>query len=276
MIFFDQCDTIVNGTGILAKQASLSTTNSLTPIKSIGKRGALTQSPERDLTATLQLSYFLETDNEPNYAIVEDIKVFFLKDEIYSPKQVIIGGISGEFYLNAYSIRAVPNEAIMATASYLNFGGVSGAFSQKDPTIIYNKSNGDNIGAFVIITDTGNFAINKSLSFEYDFSCVWKPINVIGQRKQVEVKLISAEEKISVERENFNNVSFSGDRASSSLFGSTESGTIKIHGFKFACDKTSSQLGSGISLSGFRINQTEANVSVDNFLTNKVTFNKYY
>ena len=276
MIFFDQCDAIVNGSGILARQASLSTTNSLVPIKSIGKRGVLTQSPERDLTATLQLTYFLETDNEPNYAIVQDIKDFFLKDEIYSPKQVVVGGVSGEYYLNGYSIRAVPNEAITATASYLNVGGVSGAFNQKDSSIVYNKSNGDNIGAFVIITDTGNYAINKSLSFEYDFSCVWRPINVIGQRKQVEVKLISAEEKISVEREIFNNVSFSGERASSSLFNSNESGTIKIHGFKFLCNKNASQLGSGISLSGFRINLAEVNVSIDSFLTNKVTFNKFY
>lgn len=276
MIFFDQCDVIVNGTGILAKQASLSTANSLAPIKILGHRGILTQSPERDLTSTLQLSYFLETDNEPNFAIVEDIKGFFLKDEVYSPKQIVIGGVSGEYYLNGYSIRALPNEAITATASYLNFGGVSGSFIQKDPTIIYNKSNGDNIGAFVIITDTGNYATNKSLSFEYQFACNWKPINVIGKRKQVDVKLISAEETISVEREIFNNVSFSGNRASSTLFESNESGSIKIHGFKFACDKQASQLGSGISLSGFRINQAEVSVSIDSFITNKVTFNKYY
>ena len=276
MIFFDQCDVIVNGTGILATQATLSTANSLAPIKIIGHRGILTQAPQRDLTSNLQLSYFLETDNEPNYHIVQDIKDFFLKDEIYLPKQIVIGGISGEYYLNAYSMRAVPNEIITATASFLNFGGVSGAFNEKKSTIVYNKSNGDNIGAFVLITDTGNFAVNKSLSFDYQFTCNWKPINVIGQRREIDVKLISAEETISVERDIFNNVSFSGNQASSTLFNSNESGSIKIHGIKFACDKEASQLGSGISLSGFRIIQAQPGVSVGGFITNKITFNKYY
>ena len=64
MIFFDQCDVIVNGTGILATQATLSTANSLAPIKIIGHRGILTQAPQRDLTSNLQLSYFLETDKD--------------------------------------------------------------------------------------------------------------------------------------------------------------------------------------------------------------------
>jgi len=275
MIYFDECDAIVNGTGILATQASLSISNSLTPIKTIGKRGALTQSAQSDLTANLQLNYFLETDNEPNYELVQEIKNFFLKDEIYSPKQLVIGGISGEYYLNSYSIQAKPNEIITAAASYLNFGGVSGSFAKKNSSITYNKSNGNNIGAFVFITETGNYLENKTLSFEYNFACTWQPINVIGQRKQVEVKLLSAEEKITVEKEKFSNLSFSGDKASLTLFNSDETGTIKIYGFKFACSKDTS-FGKEISLSGFRINQSEVGVAVDGFLTNKISFNKYY
>lgn len=275
MIYFDQCDVVVNGTGILATQASLSTTNSLVPIKILGKRGIITQSASKDLTSSLQISYYLETDNEPNFGLVQEIKDFFLKDEIYTPKPIVIGGISGEYYLNSYTINAKPNEIVNATASYLNFGGVSGDFSQKNPAVIYNKSNGENIGAFVFITSTGNYTGNKSLSFDYEFNCNWQPINIIGQRKQIEVKLISAEEKVSIERESFKNVTFSGDRAGSSLFNTNEDDSIKIYGFKFACDSNTGN-GKEISISGFRVNQSDVSVSMDNYLMNKVSFNKFY
>lgn len=275
MIYYDQCDAIINGTGILATDASISNNASLTPIRVIGKRGILTQSPVDDITSTLQINYFFEINNDPNFSIVEDIKAFFLKDEIYKPKPIVIGGVSGEYYLNSYSIKALPNEAVMASASYLSFGGLSGNFITKNPNILYNKSNGGDIGAFVFITNLTNFSTNKNLSFDYSFTCNWQPINVIGVRKVKEVKLLSAQEVIKVKKENYYNVTFSGEKASSALFGGNENDSVKIYGFSFAVDNNTANARE-ISLSGFRVNQTAVNVSVDNFLLSDISFVKYY
>ena len=275
MIYFDQCEVSIAGTGIMANQVSLSNSNSLTPIKVIGKRGVLTQTLANDITYNLQISYYLETDNEPNFAIVQEIKDFFSKDEIYTPKTVVVGGITGQYYLNKYSIKATPNNVLNATVEYLGFGGVSGNFIEKNNSVVYNKSNGEQLGLYVFITSTGNFTANKSLSFDYSFSADWQPIYTIGQRQVKEVKLLSASEDITIERENYHNLTFSGDAAAGALFNSSENETIKIYGIKFTCDRSVAN-AKEIILSGFRVKQSDVSFSTDSFLLSKVSFSKFY
>ena len=275
MIYFDQCEVSIAGTGIMANQVSLSNSNSLTPIKVIGKRGVLTQTLTNDITSNLQISYYLETDSEPNFAIVQEIKDFFSKDEIYTPRTVVVGGITGQYYLNKYSIKATPNNVLNATVDYLGYGGVSGDFIEKNNSIVYNKSNGEQLGLYVFITSTGNFAANKSLSFDYSFSCQWQPIYTIGQRQPREVKLLGASEEITIERENYHNLTFSGDSAAIALFNSSENETVKIYGIKFTCDQNITN-AKEISLSGFRVKQSDVSVSTDSFLLSKVSFSKFY
>ena len=76
MLYFDNIDVVVNGTGVLVEQATLSSQNYLDPAYVLDKRGELSQPVTDSIRQELSLTYFVEVDNEPNLEIVQSLKNF--------------------------------------------------------------------------------------------------------------------------------------------------------------------------------------------------------
>ena len=102
MLYFDNIDVVVNGTGVLVEQATLSSQNYLKPAYVLDKRGELSQPVADSIRQELSLTYFVEVDNEPNLEIVQSLKNFRRDDFDTKPYLLEIGGVSGEYYLQDF------------------------------------------------------------------------------------------------------------------------------------------------------------------------------
>ena len=71
MIYFNDVEVTVNGTGILANSASISSRNQIQPVRVLGRKGIAFQAPAGPIQSDFSISYLPETNNEPNYNIVK-------------------------------------------------------------------------------------------------------------------------------------------------------------------------------------------------------------
>ena len=127
-LFFNKCNVAVNGSGIMASTASITKANSLTPIRSVGKKGIIYQAPTGPLTTQYNMSYIVETNNEPNYNVVQALKA--VENSFHNkPVVVEVGGISACCYLTNYSLKCQPNEPVVASVSYESYKDTTGTLS---------------------------------------------------------------------------------------------------------------------------------------------------
>jgi tartrate-resistant acid phosphatase type 5 len=209
MIFFDNCDVLVNQSGIVATNVAISSRNSVSPMRVVGKKGAIGQNPAGEIQAVIQISYYPEIDNEPIYALSKTIKALQAN---HTGIQIEIGGITGyNCFLTNYSLNAVPNELVRATASFVVFTPLSGDLRKKDGTVVYNQTNSLMHSWTTYVISTSGFSLSPTRELNYDFSVDWMPIFGIGRRTPKEVKLLHGNEKFSFLKDDFINVTFSGE-----------------------------------------------------------------
>lgn len=277
MLFFDQVDVSINDSGVLAQSASINVAAELSPVYSVGHKGIHSQSPNSARNYNANVSYYLEVDNEPNFAALENLKTFNSTTEEVPPVYLNIGGVSGAFYLNSYQIQAAPNSPISVNAGYIGFTEISGNAKQKTGAVNYNLSSGSGIayGFSAFITTTGTFSVPPKFGFSYSFSAEYKPIYKIGAEEPLYVKLMSANEQMSVISTGLYNPSFSGTDPIGLLFQQNGSTGIQLFGLKFHCFEDASESIS-INISGAKINSSNLGISMDNIITTETSFNKYY
>lgn len=236
MVYFDNCDVIVNGSGLLADSASLNIDNSLIPIYVLGKKGIVNQSPNGPLRSTFQFSYIPEVSNEPNYNCTQIINQL-LNDIYYSGVSLEIGGIIGtNCYLQSYSLKATPNNLIKVAASYISFTPTFGQIKNKTSGIIYDLTNTLGHGWTTYVLSTGDFLSVPTYEFAYDFKANWEPIYTIGNPYPIQVKLLEGEEKITIVRDTSYNIDFSGNNACNQLFScSTNDQSIDVMSVSLLC-----------------------------------------
>ena len=261
MIFFDQIDVTVNGTGILAENASVSVQADLVPAYVIGRRGIVDQAPSQGINNSVSLSYFLEVDNEPNYGIVDQIRNFSSTTEELQPTTINIGGISGVFYLQSYQLNVAPNTPAKATA-------------EKAGNVNYNASNGSGIG-FGFASVGGNHTLKEAFDFNYSFQANYIPVFALGSQEPISVKLMGASEDMSISKTGFYDPSFTGTNPDGTLFNQNGSTGVQIFGLKLFCEDDSSQ-SVDINVSGTKVKSTSVGHSVNEISRSTTTFSKYF
>ena len=230
-LFFNECNVAVNGSGIMASTASIATTNSLAPIRSVGKKGIIYQAPAGPLTTKYNMSYIVETNNEPNYNIVQALKA--TENQFHNtPIIVEVGGIRASCYLTNYSLNCKPNEPVTASVSYQSYRDTTGSLSSNTATSVhYNiqRSSGIAHGWTSFISTSVSAMTNKSYGFDYGFEMTWQPAFSFGRLHPYDVRFINATETITLERDTAYDVTFSGQKAGPLLFGSEPDKNINLH-----------------------------------------------
>ena len=212
MLYFEDCDISINGTGILVESAGL---NSEAPIASLGTIG---QNPFHYVPAgllqnTLQLSYLLEPTREPNWQIISGFKTITTNTAL-SPVTIKIAGISGNFYLNDYSITTRENDLVGASVNYIGFAPLSGQISERDVTITYDFNSGSGIAHYCTSAIgmkrwradrlLNQWYLSKNIyNCNYSFRANLMPVVCLGYQTPKSIEFLGAEETISVVHDQF-------------------------------------------------------------------------
>ena len=283
-LFFNKCNVVVNGSGIMASTASITTTNSLTPIRSVGKKGIIYQAPTGPLTTKYNMSYIVETNNEPNYNIVQALKT--TENQFHNnPIVVEVGGIRACCYLTSYSLDCKPNGPVTASVSYQSYKDTTGSLSSTTATpVIYNtlRSSGIAHGWTSFISTSSNSITNKSYGFDYGFDMNWTPAFTFGRLDPYDVRFTNATETITLERDTDYDVTFSGQKASSVLLGSGVLGyveddkNINLHAIGMLCDSETYDSKLSFDISEATIVENSLNAAIDDLVMSKLVLKNYY
>lgn len=276
MIWFDNCDVAIGGSGIMSDSASIEVNNELEPIYSLGRKGIGNQSPNGPIRANFRISYYCELSNEPSFKELNGIKS--LTGFNYSGVQIEIGGITGyNCYLTDYSVRAQPNSLTRASVSYASFTEPSGQISNKKGVIQYNLSGAFAHGWSTYILTTTGFLTAPTYNFDYTFNANWTPIYILGQQHPLQVNLLDAHERMTLVRESFYNINFSGENPIGRVFDANEYPTVKFLNLGFCCDTADSGCQSlTFNVSGARIINSTIDGNLDDFVKSSTVIQKHY
>lgn len=295
-LFFNKCDVAINGSGVMADSASINTSNSLEPIRSVGKKGIIYQAPVGPLQATYDISYMVETNNEPNYNIVQALRS--LENSFHNKGVVVeVGGISALCYLTQYSLTSAPNEPVKANVSYQSWQPTTGSLSDTPlvgpfggGAVSYNsqRSSGIAHGWTTYISTSANALTNKSYGFDYNFQMNWEPAFAFQRLDPYDVRFINAAETINLVRDTHYDVFFSGSEAARVLLATgelTKEGirmgvpkdkNINLHSVGILCDPQAYSSKLSFDLSDATIVSTNVNASLDDLVKTTLTLKNYY
>lgn len=274
------CNVTINQTGIMAQSVTINSSNSNVAIKSLGKKGFSKYVPSGPVTHTISLDYTLKTEKEPNYQIYNTIKSY-INSSSFSPVTIQVGGISGSFYLESYSVNSSPNNLTTAKASYVSFQeSLSGYLNdQKDTGIDYvGNSTGFANGWTTYFYENETVTSNDVYDFNYSFQTNWQPTYLIGRRTPSQVDMISFQESISVVRDIYTKPQFSGEELyfsqniTGNFNGTNRNSELRIYGLYKLCGETGDYLN--FNLSGSDIMSSTINYSLNDLILTETNATK--
>ncbi len=231
MISFENCDVVVNGSGIMAETASLNTQSQVSAIQSLGYLRPFGYTPVGPFQTNLQINYFFEPGNEPIYAYVNTIKSMltgFINDE---PRIVSVAGLTGTYYIDNYSIQSQEHQPLKATVSLISFYPISGIVQTSNQSVNYNLSLSASLGHYYSsvlciknvdpITPSkisfNTYETKNIREFNYSIKLNWNPIFSLGNPYPVTVRFNSAEETVSILHDDFSLIAPTGFSPSQTL-----------------------------------------------------------
>jgi hypothetical protein len=271
-INFDRIDIEVNHTGLIADSASIGVSNAIQPIRHLGKKGIVDQSPSGPITSSLSASYFMDNRSEPNLNIIDDIRNM-IDDLEFTPAVVSLGGISGEGYLSRFSFN-----------SYTMFNPLSGFLQSKEEahTGDYIERSIAHGWGVIVETSSGGHLQDYIYDLSYEFQASWRPVYKIGNAYPIQVNMDGASEVISFTKDRYIQILYSGEDASGILLSNEDSNHVKIYDIRLNCS------GSGVDvlnnnvniktfdLSGSKIVQEEISANVDDIARTRFVIQKFY
>ena len=266
----------------MAQSASINSSNSTFPVQSIGNRGFSKYIANGPITHSVSLDYILKTDNEPNYQIYNAIKDH-VNSSTFQECELVIGGISGSFYLDSYSVSSSPNNLTTARASYISFEETLSGYlnDSKIPkeTVDYVASNtGFSNGWSTYFYENNELVQNSVYDFSYSFQSSWEPSYVIGSKVPSQVDLMGYSESITVLRDVYTKPVFSGEELyfsqniSGDFDGVARGSELRVYGLWKLCNGTGDFLN--FSLSGASINSSSVNYSLGDIVLTETSASK--
>lgn len=307
IIFHDRTFCLVNMSGVMATNASISQSNAVEPAYVLGKYWAVNQVPQGPIKSTFSLSYYPTVSGDPNYHILNTVRGL-TDDVLYSGTRIIIAGVTGyNCYLRSYEIRSSPNNLVKSSVTYDTFTPLSGQISPRafsttsdwgdlttmtssgdweDLTVMTTSGDWGSIEDPVLeffdrnphgwtsyISSSGNSLIAPTYDFSYKFDADWKPTYLIGQKFPTQVNFMRGTEEMSFVRDNFTHIQFSGEEVT----GTYITGDWKIDLFNYQLISTWNNSGAlTFDVSGAKIIDTKLVVDLDNFVRAATTIRRYY
>jgi len=279
MVYFDNCDVVVNGSGILAESASVQSVNYLDPAYVLEKRGEAGQPVKDSIRSMIDINYLVEADNEPNLEIIETIKQFREDDYVAKGFSVEVAGVSGTFYIQDYRLGIQPNGAAKANVQFVTYEPLGGSLSSKKvggDAIDYNKSNSIVNGWSTFVTSSGAHAEFPTYDFQYQFRAQWVPIYAMGAKYPKQVQLMNASEMLNLTSNIHRHITFSGEKAEDAFsveFGSDMS--IEAFEVDLLCD-SSENSNLALTMSGGLVVNTSIEARVGDIVKTKIGVNRNY
>lgn len=272
MVYFNDCDVTVDNTGILAESASISSSNSLQPFFSLGKKGSVQQSSSGPIRSNFNISYIVKTDSEPNYSIVSYLKDAH-NDLSYKTYPISIGGLTGDCYLESYSVKGSSNDFIKANTSYISFLPLSGELKTKNKNnlVKYNDSTYSGMAHFwTLLSEKPDKQVDKLYDFDYNFKATWEPVYVLGKNLPIQVQLHNAEETLNITREIFKEIQFTGEHSADHL----DIDKISMKGLSALMGDETKTLS--FIITGQKVHNIELDSQLDDFIRIKSTIKRFY
>jgi hypothetical protein len=290
MIFFNNCDVRINGTGVMAKTASVSTANSVTAQRSMGKNLAVGVQPDGPYANEIKLTYLLEIDKDPVFANLLDF--INLQHNTTNPnyediagRTLSVGGITGTYYLNTYNVSIGQNVLIKASCTYVSFVPSTGELRKRSEILDYADSYSGLAHSWTsrLSSDDGDLEM-PIYDFSYSFNGDVAPVFVLGQKFPKQVMLQTAEETISVTKEDSRLIDFHGESGWVLFSGRLEDGTyfhednnpfIKVEPLSGLCEGGTIDSIS-FPFSGMKIESSDTSIDTNDYARTTFLLKRYH
>lgn len=275
---FDKVDVIVNNSGILATNATISTNNSIEGYYSIGYARSAGQLASGPTKSTFNATYIPVISQEPNYAIISKIRNMVIDSGYYGEKIELAGIVSENYFLTNYSISIQPNNIAESNVSYVNYWELCGSLKEKSNRIDY-LNDGDIKHAWsTYILTSGSSITNPVYEFVYNFNADWQPIYTIGRKFPVEMKLLNISESISFNMDSYRNILFTGELVYNNLL-NNNNGNLEFKNISLICEDNCEDVGASngllLNISGFKINSIDVGSQVGEMVRTKYSATRY-
>lgn len=276
MINFNEIDVTVNGTGILAENASVSANNNLAPIYALGKKNITPQAITGPFQGNMQFDYIMDLGVEPNQPITTTLKTTFPTFH-HEPSRITIAGLTGFSYLDSYSINISPNNPGKSVASYLVFTPFSGALAPKKGNFPYNTSGIRALshGWSTRVTTPEETFTFPTFEFNYNFKANWQPVYVIGKTIPTQVHLMSIEENISISKDFYKNILIEGQEGWQFLNFSSPTANISIIAL-FGELLAGGPAILNININGMKVRSSKLSAGLNDVVKNTVEMRRNY
>jgi|APGre2960657444_1045066.scaffolds.fasta_scaffold09569_2 hypothetical protein len=264
---------------------SFSTTNNITPVKSLGKKQAYFHQVTSDsVIHNVNITYNIQND-DPIANVIADIKnrgYAFTTNAITdtssfaSTSSINIGGLlyTG-LYLDNFSFSVEPNSIVSAQASFFTYDPPSGQIGS-DYTYAGGLNNqnflhgsrmlADNAyyGGTLLTPDTYETQVenyDELFSIGYNFKAEYLPVKILNYRRPKTVKLNGASEEFEMSESLYRRILYTG-----------ESRDIKFNLQAICCPSTNYV----VRITGAQAVSVEGSSAVNGITTAKRRFTKFY
>lgn len=223
-------DVIVGNVGILAQNVSVNTIANLKPEYYLGFNQASLK-PQGNKNISINMSYFMNVRNEPHINIIESLKT---NSSGISPIRLEVAGLKYSGYMQAFNFSIEPNGLIRNNVSYVAYATPSGTFSSKRGVINYDE-NVHKVGhaSTSFVTSSGTFLSVPTFGLEYSFTATYQPIYTMGNLEVSQVVLNKATEDISITRNEYVEVLFSGQNITNETLSNNTEKNIELKSIRF-------------------------------------------
>lgn len=274
MIFFNNCDIRINGTGLMADAVSLSSQNSLRPIRTLGKKAQTSIEPEGSVSSDLSASYYIEVGKDLGYAEVSGMKAT-TNFENLTPRTIEVAGVTGSFYLKSYKLTIASNAAIKADVTYVSFEPLSGQITKKPNDLVYATgfSGLAHYWTSEIHSDVGTVNV-PIFNFAYSFSANLTPIYTLGRKYPKQVLLIASEEEVNILKDQYKPVDFYGLSGCQEFDDCINNPRLRLYPLRKICDGATGTYME-FDMSGASVNASNLTVNVNDFAKVEIVMKRY-
>lgn len=275
-INFTDCQVFINNTGVLAKSISISNQNGLDPVYANGKIGVANIIPAGPVTRTFDIRYVIQTDRDPCFGIASGMKAL-TDDSSYDPIVLEVAGFTGFGYLTNYSTNIGVNNAIVANVNFTSFDNLSGSLQEQPYSGDFGNDNFIAHGWATYINDGSGYSKSPVYSIQYNFNADWKPKYGLNKVIPHNVRLMGGEETLSMEKEDFYDVQYSGQDFCD-IFDCSNPNGLNIGSVNVICGSSDFENQSNpttgsflhVPLSGFKVNSSDINVAEGDIIRSRI------
>lgn len=259
-------------TGLIAQNATISSSNSLSPNLSLGAVNS-NMGPSGPIRNELNIEYVPKTTTDPFFLdivrINNGIKTNQAYEEDIKPLVLQVGHISGSFFLSSFKISCSNNNIVTASASFAGYTALSGEGAPRAAQDLTNFESQYGHSWTTSIADSYLAEDSTILySVEYSLNKALTPIYKLGSKNPTQILCGQISRAISVSLEDFKNIDYTG-RSINELF--NDKTDVKFQGYSALSTENSEDgfagpyAGSGVdsillSMEGMKVTKTSTSM----------------